>query len=126
MQLDLMLLMEVQALRGDGGRKSWIALLDRVEAARKDLSTTDVRRTFQDTLHKHGRAVVAVCVAATLMARADRLQKWGTVWAQGVLDQLQEWGSRDLLRLSALIDDGIHPTAICEYAQPLFRETIQS
>lgn len=73
---------------------------------------------------KHGRAVVAVCVAATLDARKDRLDCWNWVWAYEVLSALpQSITLRNLER--AHIEDGLHPTAICDYAGPFIRMTTE-
>ena len=73
---------------------------------------------------KHGRAVVAVCVAATLDARKDRLDCWNWVWAYEVLSALpQSITLRNLER--AHIEDGLHPTAICDYAGPFIRLTTE-
>ena len=76
MKLDRTLAKEIRALFGNGSREAKFAALKRIDAARKDLSTTRVRDTFADCLREHGRAVVAVCVAATLDARKERLDYW--------------------------------------------------
>lgn len=100
------------------------ALLRRIDAARTDLSTPKARENFNACLSKHGRAVVAVCVAATLDARKDRLDCWNWVWAYEVLSALpQSITLRNLER--AHIEDGLHPTAICDYAGPFIRLTTE-
>ena len=76
MKLDRTLFKEVKALAGNGSREAKFALLRRIDAARTDLSTPKARENFNACLSKHGRAVVAVCVAATLDARKD-------VWTAG-------------------------------------------
>ena len=124
MKLDRSLVKEIKALTGDGSREAKFSLLRKLEAARKDLSTTRVRDTFTDCLKKHGRAAVAVCVAATLDARRDRLDGWGWRWARAVLDLLPfDVTPRNLER--AHIEDGLHPTRICEYAGDLIRLTTE-
>jgi len=79
MKLDRTLFKEVKALAGNGSREAKFALLRRIDAARTDLSTPKARENFNACLSKHGRAVVAVCVAATLDARKDRLDCWNWV-----------------------------------------------
>lgn len=125
MKTDRELLKEVKMLAGDGSREAKFALLRRIDAARKDLSTPKARETFNVCLSKHGRAVVAVCVAATLDARKDRLDGWNWVWAYEVLSALPRGITlRNLER--AHIDDGLHPTAICDYAGPFIRATTEN
>ncbi len=125
MKTDRELLKEVKMLAGGGSREERFDLLRRIDAARKDLSTPKARETFNVCLSKHGRAVVAVCVAATLDARKDRLDGWNWVWAYEVLSALPRGITlRSLER--AHIDDGLHPTAICDYAGPFIRETTEN
>lgn len=124
MKLDRTFVKEVKALCGDGSREAKFAMLRRIDAARKDLSTTEIRRTFNDCIRNHGRAVVCVCVAATLDARKDRLDRWGWRWAHEVLSLLPYNITPGNLE-RAHINDGIHPTAICDYAESLIRVTIE-
>lgn len=65
MRLDRELQKEIRALYGDGGQAARLDALARVYQARDALSRLEVRRTFPDALRAHGRAAVAVCVAAT-------------------------------------------------------------
>lgn len=124
MKLDRTLVKEIKAATGNGSREAKFALLKRIDAAKKDLSTTKVRDTFNDCLRDHGRAVVAICVAATLDARKDRLDHWGWRWAHEVLSLLPQSftpGNKE----RGCIDDGIHPTAICDYAGSFIRLTTE-
>ena len=58
-------------------------------------------------------------------ARKDRLDGWNWVWASEVLSALPRGITlRSLER--AHIDDGLHPTAICDYAGPFIRETTEN
>lgn len=60
----------------------------------------------------------------TLDARKDRLDCWNWVWAYEVLSALpQSITLRNLER--AHIEDGLHPTAICDYAGPFIRLTTE-
>ena len=76
-----------------------------------------------DSLREHGRVPVVICVAATLEARRERLDNWGMAWAREVLALLPGWthGNRE----RAHIEDGIHPTAICDYARGLIACTTE-
>lgn len=120
-KLDGELRKEIRAALGDGSRDAKFAFLHRIEDARRDLSSTDVRRTFYAAVKKHGRAACAVCIAATLNDRRDRLDGWGYTWARAVLDLLPGFIPGNIDR--AVIRDGIHPTAICEYADLFIRVT---
>ena len=116
-RLERMLVNEIKTAAGDGGRESKFRLLRQVSDTCADLSRSDIRSAFPEVLRKHGRVPVAICVAATLEARRDRLDYWGMPWAREVLALLPGWtpGNRE----RAHIDDGIHPTAICDYARSL-------
>ena len=121
MKLDRTLVTEIKTAVGDGSRTAKFRLLARVSDACVDLSRADIRTEFGNVLRKHGRVPVVICVAATLDARKERLDYWQIGWAQEVLSLLPGWtqGNRD----SAHIEDGIHPTAICDYAGNLIRCT---
>ena len=124
MTLDRELAKEVKKLNGDGSREAKFALLKRLDAARKDFSTPKVRETFNDTLKEHGRAITAVCVAVTLDRRRDRLDHWNWHWALEVIALLpQSFTQANLSR--AYIDDGLHPTRICEYAADFIKLTTE-
>lgn len=123
MKLDRTLVREIKAAVGDGSRTAKFRLLARVSDACVDLSRADIRTEFGNVLRKHGRVPVVICVAATLDARKERLDYWEIGWAQEVLQLLPGWtqGNRD----RAHIEDGIHPTAICDYARALIRCTTE-
>lgn len=113
-KLDGTLAKEVKAMNGNNSREAKFALLKKIDAAVKDMSTPDIQTRFNEILGKHGRAVTAICVAATLFERRERLDDWGIRWAMDVLDC---WTTKPMSGISrACIDDGIHPTRICEYA----------
>ena len=120
MTLDRSLAREIKALNGDGTREARFETLRKVRAANKDLSTREVRNNFNDCLKKHGRAAVAICVAATLYRRRERLDGWGFLWALAVIDL---WTNRTPSALDTVfIDDcGLHPTRICEYAKDFIK-----
>lgn len=117
MKLDSTLVREIREAVGDGSRTAKFRLLSRVSDACVDLSRADIRSTFNQVVRKHGRVPVVICVAATLEARKERLDYWNMAWAREVLALLPGWtpGNRE----RAHIEDGIHPTAICDYAHGL-------
>lgn len=92
---------------------SYFAFLNRVKEAARDMSVTTIRADFDKLSAKHGRAVTAVVLAATLYERRERLDCWNLDWA---CDTLRCWPHTAGTLESAAIHDGIHPTAICDYA----------
>ena len=123
MTLDRTLAREIKAVNGDGSRQTKFQFLAKLDAAKKDLSTTSIRENFDSILKKHGRATVAICVAATLWLRRERMEHCQLHWALAVLDL---WTNRSASNLDrAYIDDGLHPTRICEYAGPFIRLTTE-
>lgn len=123
MKLDRTIVKEIRDAVGDGSRTAKFRLLARVSDCCVDLSRMDIRAAFPEVLKKHGRVPVVICVAATLDARKERLDYWQIGWAQEVLSLLPGWtpGNRE----RGHIDDGIHPTAICDYARSLIRCTTE-
>lgn len=122
MKLDNTLVREIKTkLYCNGDREAKFAALKKVRAACADLSTINVCDTFDDCMRKHGRAVVAVCVAATLEIRKERLDWWQWEWAHEVLKLVSFFTPSNLE--SAHIKDGLHPTRICEYAGSLIKFT---
>ncbi len=91
----------------------------RVRAAKEKLSTPEVQRTFGDALKECGRVPVAICVAATIIKRRDRLRAQTVRWAEAVL---KLWTKNPD---SAYIDDNLHPTRIEEYAGAFMRLTTE-
>ena len=123
MKLDRTLAKEIKAANGDGGREAKFSLLRKIDEARKDMSTPEVMTQFNDMPRKHGRAVTAICVAATLWSRRDRLDGWRLKWAAEVLDL---WTTKPPSGVSrAVIEDGLHPTRICEYAASFINFTTE-
>lgn len=121
MKADIELKREIKRANGDGSRDAKFELIHRVKAACAAMSTTKVAGEFDEILREHGRVPVALCVAATIYARRDRLDYWCFRWAREVLD---EWSTRPPSYVEiADIDDGLHPTRICEYAGEFIRMT---
>lgn len=125
MRLDRTLEKEIRAVTGDGSRAAKFALLSKIDAAAADMSSPGIRETFCDCLRKHGRAVTAICVAVTLVERKERLDRWGLSWALDVVGLLPTnftQGNKE----RAYINDGLHPTRICEYARTFIRLTSEA
>jgi len=120
-RLDRTLAREIKAANGDGSREAKFSLLHKIDDAVKDFSTPNVIRDFDQLLVKHGRAVTAICIAATIWERRERLEGWQLTWAQEVIDL---WTTKPKTENGigrAYIDDGLHPTRICEYAGQFIR-----
>lgn len=119
--LDRTLEKEIKQLNGDGSRGSRFETIKKLRAAASDLSTPAVMDTFGECLRAHGRAAVAVCVAATLYVRQKRIDRWGLTWAN---DVLAVWTNRSPSMIESLcIQDQLHPTRICDYANSLIKFT---
>ncbi len=73
MKLDKIFENDIKKLNGNGSHEAKFETLEVVRAALKELSTSDVIREFNSILKKYGRAPVAVCVAATLIDRGNRI-----------------------------------------------------
>lgn len=118
--IDECLKREIIKANGDGTREAKFKLLDKVRKCRRDMSTPEIVSNFNDILKKHGRVPVIICIAATLIERANRIDNWEFQWAADVINC---WTTRPISLSSAVIDDGLHPTRICEYASKLIRLT---
>lgn len=123
MRVDRTLIKEIEDANGDRSRNAKFMLLRRIETAREEMSTPDITTMFGDMLRKHGRAVVAICVAATLRMREERLDGWRIDWATEVL---AHWKTKPVSGIDrAVIDDRLHPTRICEYAGKFIQHTTE-
>lgn len=126
MKLDGVLLMDIKReANGDGSREAKLAFMKRVEAANKALSSPEVAHGgFDAAIKEHGRVPVAICVAATLYNRRERLDKWGLSWAFVVLGL---WTNRTPggIDRATIRDDMLHPTSICGYAGEFIRLTTE-
>lgn len=99
-------------------RDGYFAFVRKVSDAAQEMSVTTIRKDFNALAAKHGRAVTAVVLAATLYERRERLDRWNLKWA---CDVLNCWPHTQGLLDRAAIRDGIHPTAICDYASGFIR-----
>lgn len=125
--LDRTLAKEIKAANGDEGRDAKFALLHKIHEAVKDMSTPDIAERFDEMLVKHGRAVTAICIAATLWTRKERLELsgWELMWATKVLELWTTKPKSETGVGHACIDDQLHPTRILEYASSFMECTTE-
>lgn len=107
---------------GDGSREARINFLKTAKEVRRTLSTIEAPRIFMDCVKKYGRVPVAVCVAATIIDRQDRIDLKYCDWAAEVI-KLYTNAPDGTVRLA--IDDGLHPTRIIEYAGKFIKLTTE-
>lgn len=87
------------------------------------MSSADAPYIFGDVLRRHGRAAVGACLAATIVARADRLEPKTVRWAREVLSV---WTNKVPSNVEGLIiNDGLHPCRIECYAGSLIDCTVE-
>lgn len=126
MKLDVVLSKDIKReANGDGSREAKFAFMKRVEAANKALSAPEVAcGGFYAAIKEHGRVPVAICVAATLYNRRERLDRWGFSWATEVLNL---WTNRTPSGIdrATIRDEMLHPTSICRYAEEFIRLTME-
>ena len=124
MKLDDTFIRDVKKIaNGNGSREARFAFMKQVEGTRKALSSSEVARGGYDVaIKKYGRVPVAICTAATLYIRKERLGGWGFLWAQNVLAL---WTNRPPSGIdrAAIRDDTLHPTRICDYSARFIRLT---
>ena len=116
--LDRELKKEIRRANGDFSRAAKLELLQKVRAAKADLSRPDVMERFDTILSQHGRVPVAICVGVTAVLRAPDLSHWIVDWGREVL---QQWATRPYDLSVALIEDNLAPSRLEEYAGPFVR-----
>ena len=123
--LDRTLVKEINAANGDESREAKFLLLHKIHKAVEDMSTPDIAERFDEMLVKHGRAVTAICIAATLWTRKERLELggWELMWATKVLELWTTKPKSETGIGHACIDDQLHPTRILEYAASFMKCT---
>ena len=124
MKLDDTFIRDVKKIaNGNGSREARFAFMKQVEETRKALSSSEVARGgYNVTIKKYGRVPVAICTAATIYMRKERLNGWCFLWAQNVLAL---WTNRPPSGIdrAAIQDDTLHPTRICDYSARFIRLT---
>lgn len=126
MKLDRTLASEIKKqANGDGSREAKFAFIKKVRDASKMMSRSEVLHgKFDEALKVYGRVPVAICVAATLHQRRDHMDNRKLDWASEVLSI---WTNRTAHGIEdAYINDGLHPTRICEYAGSLIELTTET
>ena len=122
MKLDRTIVREIKTANGDGSREARFKFLSPAKAAARELSTPAVMTEFNGAVKTYGRATIAVCVAATVLERRDRLGRSTVQWAQEVI---RLWTNRPNNLGCVVIRDNLHPTRIEEYAGALIRLTTE-
>lgn len=122
MKIDSVLVKEILKANGNGSREDKFSLLRKITAVKKELSTPDVTRTFDRVFERHERAHIAICLAATIVDREDRLDYRTVEWGREVL---RLYTNRPSTLERIVIEDGLHPTRIEEYAGNFIRLTTE-
>lgn len=120
MTIDRTLAAEIKKANGDGSREAKFDFLHKIIAVKNELSTPDVMQRFNDCFKSHSRAAIAVCLAATIQSRRDRLDPETVEWADAVM---KLWTNRPRSVDRVVIEDNLHPTRIEEYAGEFIRLT---
>lgn len=121
-KLDTCFAREVKKINGDGSREARFTFLNPARAAAKELSTPNVANIYGECIKKYGRVTVAICTAATIAERRDRLEFNTLQWANEVL---KLWNNRPSDISCVAIRDNLHPTRIEEYARELIKITTE-
>lgn len=128
-QLDRTFIKDLKVANGDESREAKFALLKKIDAVVKEMSSCDnIEKSLVEMCVKYGRAVVGICLAATIFLRKDRLEIWGTwplTWAIKVLDL---WTTKPRTETGidrAYIHDNRHPDKILEIAIPFINNTTE-
>ena len=99
-----------------------IKVVEKLRETAKDMEKINRynhEEVFTECLHKHGRAAVSVCIAATLWELRGRLGNWNLPWAIDVMN-LWTWRAAEQHH-NACIDGNSHPTTICDYARKFIK-----
>lgn len=124
MKLDTTFAREIKKVaNGDGSDEHMRTFRKTLRMVKAELSCVGVRERYNECVKKYGRVPVAICTAATVVDRQDRLESKSITWA---LEVLKHWTNRPNTTLYfAVIEDGLHPTRIEEYAAPLMQVTTE-
>ena len=122
MKIDKTLAAEIRKLNAHGERVAKAAFAQMMRGAVADFSNFNVMTDFGCIMSKHGRAITALCVAATIKTRADRLNSSTVDWAEAVLACFED--TERAVRLGTY-ENGLHPSRIEEYAKSLIKYTME-
>jgi len=118
MKLDTSFVNEIKRTgNGDGGREYRFALMNELRETADELNKRD---GFDDCLKKHGRAKVALCVAATIVRSQDRYEQSQVAWAQAVLEL---WTNRTEKSILDVLIVRLHPGYVAGNSASLRRIT---
>ncbi len=106
---------------GDGSREAMLAFTKKLRAVALTMSNPKAPILFTDCIKTHGRVPVAICLAVTVKSRQDRLKNTTVAWG---LEVLKLWKNRPRDTSIAIINDGLHPSRIAEYAGSFTRLTM--
>lgn len=121
MELDKLFAKEIKSIvNKTNDREEVRAFYTKLEKVSKEMSTPDIMNTFDEMLKKHGRALVGLCVAVTIDYRRNRLLSEYVTWADEVL---KLWKCRSGFVARGVINDGLHPSRIEQYARSLVKAT---
>lgn len=112
-----------KTFNGDCSREYKAQMISLASIAAREMSSTAIARTFDTYLKRYGRSIIALCVAATVIDRADRLSPVTVDWAHNVMHLWTNRGPTSTARL--IIRDGLHPTKIESYAGNLIKYTME-
>ena len=74
--VDKTLLKEIKkTANGDGSREAKFTFLKSAREAAKEMSNPTIRDCFHDIVSKYGRATIAICLAASVVEKEDRLEE---------------------------------------------------
>lgn len=122
MKLDHTLAQEiVKFTENDGSDEQIRAIRKQLKEVRREMSSPNAMRLYKDWVKEHGRVPVAICTACTILERMRRLNSWSIKWAIAVISCCRmNLNTRDFI-----IDDGLHPIRIEEYAGSFIRLTTE-
>ena len=107
---------------GDGSREAKFAFKKKAESVAKMLSDVKAPSLFDEAVKTYGRAAVAASLAVTVIERdrgdPGRLDPVSLAWAHEVFGL---WKNRTPSILFYVINDGLHPMKIDEYAGSFIR-----
>lgn len=125
MKLDRELAKDIKRqANGDGSLKAKAAFATKVRKCAEFLSSPRTAHgAYMEAFREYGRVPVAICTAATLHMRRERLGDWSIGWAEAVLTL---WKNRPARGVEiAYISDDLHPESIISYAGSFIRETTE-
>lgn len=120
MKLDVELAREISRYTtNDGSRESILRIRKELRACKSAMSSPEVMTQYAEYAKAFGRVPVAICTACTILERTKRLNSWSVKWAISVIAACR----MNLNTADFMVDDGLHPLRIEEYAASFIRLT---